>query len=1094
MPAAAPPQVFVPADVPPLTAAAAAPPPAPARPSIEVDWEGAWQWLAGPLAGGGGPRDMAAAEARIGTVWFSRIGALLLVIGAVFAYRYGVTSDTLRTLIGYVAGAGLLGLGYWGHRRGYDVWSQAITGGGLGVLYLTTTAAAMYFSPAVIPQPVAFGLMCLITALATGLAVWYDAAAVGVLGLVGGFATPFLLSTGGGDFRVLFGYIVILDAGLLLVAYFKRWLLYNSLTFVATWGIYGLWRGQAFQAGDGPAGFLFATLFFLIFALVGITYNIVHREPSRPQDLALVVINGFVYFAAGLDLLTPGYTVLRGLFAFAVALAHFTLGLLTLSRSRGDRLLILAFLGLAGVFLTVAFPVALSGPWITVAWALEGAALVWVGFLAGAPAARRGGLAVLGLAAARLALWDTFPGFFGMPLPGPALRAFTFLAAAAGFYLAAGAFARFRGGTLPLAVLAAAGNLFTLWYITLEILLHYAGVPGAGARPFLAVSAAWGLYGLAVAVADLYFRNPGVRAGARVILTAALLLRAAGAPGLFGPAPAPAWLRVYADVAAVGSLWAAEWSIRRRGLDAAGNGVLSLVAGAGAFAGLALEVLLRLEPLLALPIGARPSLPVLYWQQSTRVFAVTAAWGAYALLTMAAGVWLRSSATRVLSAILLLVTLVFAGAAGAPNLAAAPGWRLAAFALAVPGAYLAAFLAARTPDLRPEHEKTAVTAAALGAALLTAWWGGAEVYAYFDVGRPAGATPLFAALAWVGFYALAVGHAGARLRAPGARWLAIGLQAVTLLGLLAALTGADSARWPFRLTLFVAAIPGAYAAHLAFRSPDQAPAEGRAMTWLSLAACALTVVWMGVELHQHFRSPLAGAARLRLQAEAVANHWVVLGMGLYGLAVTGAGLWLRSQQARVLGLGITTLAVAGALAAPAAAAARVPYALRLGAFVVAAGAAYAAAWLMHRFPGRAGNRERQAAQWLGLGTAALTVWWLTVQLQAYFSPFATTGSLAERSFARSTLDFGVSAAWGLYGLAVLVAGFALRHRRVRLLGLAVLALTLGKIGGLDMWRLAVQWRIWVTIGLGVVFVMASLLYHRFARLILGDDDREEGSA
>jgi hypothetical protein len=71
-----------------------------------------------------------------------------------------------------------------------------------------------------------------------------------------------------------------------------------------------------------------------------------------------------------------------------------------------------------------------------------------------------------------------------------------------------------------------------------------------------------------------------------------------------------------------------------------------------------------------------------------------------------------------------------------------------------------------------------------------------------------------------------------------------------------------------------------------------------------------------------------------------------------------------------------------------------------------------------------------------------------------------------------------------------VVGFILHHRSTRLLGLLILALTLGKIGIFDMWQLAVNWRIWITVGLGVIFVTASLMYQRFARAILGDSRRK----
>lgn len=101
-------------------------------------------------------------------------------------------------------------------------------------------------------------------------------------------------------------------------------------------------------------------------------------------------------------------------------------------------------------------------------------------------------------------------------------------------------------------------------------------------------------------------------------------------------------------------------------------------------------------------------------------------------------------------------------------------------------------------------------------------------------------------------------------------------------------------------------------------------------------------------------------------------------------------------------------------------------------------------------------------------------------------PGVAAGTEAEKALARTTMDFGVSAAWGVYGMLVLVAGFALRHRWARVLGLGIFVLTLGKVVARDMWQLAFHWCFWITIG--GIFVAASLMYQRYIRVILQEDD------
>ena len=65
--------------------------------------------------------------------------------------------------------------------------------------------------------------MALITTTVFPVAVRLNALVVAILGMLGGFLTPILLYTGQDNPLGLFGYIAILDAGLIFVALNKRW-------------------------------------------------------------------------------------------------------------------------------------------------------------------------------------------------------------------------------------------------------------------------------------------------------------------------------------------------------------------------------------------------------------------------------------------------------------------------------------------------------------------------------------------------------------------------------------------------------------------------------------------------------------------------------------------------------------------------------------------------------------------------------------------------------------------------------------------------------------------------------------------------------
>src|SRR5262249_11904412 len=137
-------------------------------------------------------------ERFMGVKLFAWIGGLALFLGVAFFIKYSfdnnLVTPEMRMAIGYVLGAGLLvgGLVMW--RRDYEVLGLTLCATGILVLYATTFGAHAFYH--LINVGPAFAVMILVTATAFLLAVKLDAQVVAVLGLLGGFLTPVLLSTG----------------------------------------------------------------------------------------------------------------------------------------------------------------------------------------------------------------------------------------------------------------------------------------------------------------------------------------------------------------------------------------------------------------------------------------------------------------------------------------------------------------------------------------------------------------------------------------------------------------------------------------------------------------------------------------------------------------------------------------------------------------------------------------------------------------------------------------------------------------------------------------------------------------------------------
>jgi len=176
-------------------------------------------------------------EQFMGAKLFAWVGGLALFLGVAFFVKYSFEHNLIppemSVAIGYLVGVGLLAGGVIMKRKETVVTAQTLCSTGILILYAVTFASHSFYHFAFFGHGTTFFLMTLITATAFLLAIRLDAVVVGILGIAGGFLTPVLLFTGQDAPLALFGYIALLDIGLLAVALRKRW---NSLPVLGAIG------------------------------------------------------------------------------------------------------------------------------------------------------------------------------------------------------------------------------------------------------------------------------------------------------------------------------------------------------------------------------------------------------------------------------------------------------------------------------------------------------------------------------------------------------------------------------------------------------------------------------------------------------------------------------------------------------------------------------------------------------------------------------------------------------------------------------------------------------------------------------------------
>jgi hypothetical protein len=189
-------------------------------------------------------------EQFMGAKMFAWVGGFALFLGVAFFVKYSFERNLippeLRVAIGFLAGIALVGGGVLLKRKENVITAQTLCATGILILYAVTFACrAFYHFPffGLIPT---FALMVLITTAAFLLAVRMNALVIAVLGIAGGFLTPVLLSTGQDNPLGLFGYIALLDIGLLAVARRKDWTSLPILGAVGTVLMQIAWVGNFF--------------------------------------------------------------------------------------------------------------------------------------------------------------------------------------------------------------------------------------------------------------------------------------------------------------------------------------------------------------------------------------------------------------------------------------------------------------------------------------------------------------------------------------------------------------------------------------------------------------------------------------------------------------------------------------------------------------------------------------------------------------------------------------------------------------------------------------------------------------------------------
>jgi len=229
------------------------------------------------------------------------VGIVVLVIGISIGVKYAIDkeliSESVRILLAYAAGILLFVLSVR-LKREYQFFSAILFSGSMASLYFTTYAAFVYYQ--FFPAIVAFLLMVALTVYTVLTAISYDRKEIAIIGMVGAYGIPFLISANAERVELFFSYILLINMGVVFLSFKKEWKLMGQLALLITWMLFIGWGLLRYSDSQQGIAIVFMLLYYFLFLINALAFRINRNMALTFGDIQQVIINNTALYIAAI--------------------------------------------------------------------------------------------------------------------------------------------------------------------------------------------------------------------------------------------------------------------------------------------------------------------------------------------------------------------------------------------------------------------------------------------------------------------------------------------------------------------------------------------------------------------------------------------------------------------------------------------------------------------------------------------------------------------------------------------------------------------------------------------------------------------------